>query len=350
MKYNFIFRGLSLLAFALLVQSCKDEPTVPTPTNAYGTGVFVINEGPFQNGSGTVTFINRSTSGVQQDVFQQANGRPLGNIAQSMASFGTQGLIVVNNANKVEVVDLKDFKSVGSIEGLGLPSKIVVAGNTGKAYVTEWVSFGSPGRVAVINISSRSVLRSIPVGDFPNAITFHNNRIYVANSNENTVTEINTNVDTVLRTITVGDRPNGFVSIGNDLLVLCGGNPSWTGTETVGSIASINGAQTSISNFPDPSFHPSNFSIHPNGTAVLYEINGAVYSQNLPLPTSIMPANSVINRSFYHFSLDPTTDGLLYGTDAGDFASNGWIFRYERNFVLKDSIRAGIAPGYIHYR
>jgi YVTN family beta-propeller protein len=299
MKYNFIFRGLSLLAFVLLMQSCKDEP-VPTPPNAYGTGVFVINEGLFQNGTGTVTFINRSTSGVQQDVFQQANGRPLGNIAQSMASFGTQGLIVVNNANKVEVVDLKDFKSVGSIEGLGLPS--------------------------------------------------HNNRIYVANSNENTVVEINASVDTVLRTITVGDRPNGFVSQGNNLFVLCGGNPSWTGSETAGAIATISGTQTSIASFPAATFHPSNFSSHPNGTAVLYEVNGAVYSQSLPVPASIVPANPVINRGFYHFSLDPTNEGLLYGTDAGDFASNGWIFRYERNFALKDSIRAGIAPGYIHYR
>jgi YVTN family beta-propeller protein len=349
MKYNFIFRGLSLLAFVLLVQSCKDEP-VPTPPNAYGTGVFVINEGPFQNGTGTVTFINRSTSGVQQDVFQQANGRPLGNVAQSMASFGAQGLIVVNNANKVEVVDLKDFKSVGTIEGLALPAEILVAANSGKAYVTEWVSFGSPGRVSVIDIASRSVLRTIAVGEFPNAIALHNNRIYVANSNENTVTEISLNADTVLRTITVGDRPNGFVSQGNSLMVLCGGNPSWTGSETAGSIATITGNQVSIATFPAATFHPSNLTIHPSGNAVLYEVNGAVYSESLPLGANIVPANPVINRGFYHFSLDPTDGGLLYGTDAGDFASNGWVFRYERNFALKDSIRAGIAPGYIHYR
>jgi YVTN family beta-propeller protein len=287
---------------------------------------------------------------VQQDVFEQANGRPLGNVGQSMASFGAQGLIVVNNANKVEVVDLKDFKSVGTIEGLALPSEILVPGNSGKAYVTEWVSFSGAGRVSVIDIASRSILRTIAVGQFPNAITLHNNRIYVANSNENTVTEISLNADTVLRTITVGDRPNGFVAIGNELLVLCGGNPSWTGSETAGSIATISGTQTTVVNFPDATFHPSNFTIHPSGNAVLYEVNGAIYSQSLPVPASIVPANPLINRGFYHFSLDPTADGLLYGTDAGDFASNGWIFRYERNFSLKDSIPAGIAPGYIHFR
>jgi len=350
MKNAFIFRGLSLLAFALLFQSCKDEPEVPTPTDTYGSGVFVINEGPFQNGSGTVTFINRSTSGVQQDVFQQVNGRPLGNVAQSMASFGTQGLLVVNNANKVEFVDLKDFKAVGSVEGLALPSKIVVAANSGKAYVTEWVAFGSAGRVAVIDIASRTVIKSIPVGDFPNAIAFHNNRIYVANSNENTVTEISLNADTVLRTITVGDRPNGFLSQGNTLLVLCAGNPSWTGTETAGAIVTLTGTQIGIATFPAATFHPTNFTSHPDGSAVLYEVNGAVYSQAVPVGANIVPSNPVINRGFYHFSLDPAADGLLYGTDARDFASNGWIYRYERTFSLKDSIPAGIAPGYIYYR
>jgi YVTN family beta-propeller protein len=349
MKHNFIFRGLSLLAFVLLMQSCKDEP-LPTPPNAYGTGVFVINEGVFQGGTGTVTFINRATLGVQQDVFAQANGRPLGNVGQSMASFGAQGLIVVNNANKVEVVDLKDFKSVGTIEGLALPAEILVAANSGKAYVTEWMSFGSPGRVSVIDIASRSVLRTIAVGEFPNAIALHNNRIYVANSNENTVTEISLNADTVLRTITVGDRPNGFVSQGNSLVVLCSGNPSWTGSETAGSIATITGNQVSIATFPAATFHPSNLTIHPSGNAVLYEVNGAVYSESLPVGANIVPANPVINRGFYHFSLDPTDGGLLYGTDGGDFSSNGWIYRYERNFALKDSFPAGIAPGYIHYR
>lgn len=349
MKKNHFLRALSLLGLVLMFQSCKDEP-VPTPASAYGSGVFVINEGPFQNGTGTVTFINRSTGGVQQEVFQAANNRPLGNIAQSMASFGTQGLIVVNNAEKIEVVDLKDFKSVALMSGFELPSKILVAGNTGKAYVTEWMSLGDPGRVTVIDIASRTILRRLMVGNFPNAIAFHNNRIYVANSNENTVTEISTAADTVLRTITVGDRPTGFVSVGNTLVVLCGGNPSWSGAESAGSLATINGTQVNVVPFAAATDHPSNLVLHPEGNAVLYELNGAVYAQSLPLGTGIAPGSPVIDRGFYHLALDPASGGLIYGTDAGDFASNGWVYRYERNFALKDSLPAGIIPGFIHFR
>ncbi len=351
MKQSFQRFGLLLLlSSGLLFTACKDETTTPTPepTAAYGSGIFVVNEGPFQNGTGTITFINRSSSAVEQDVFHAANGRPLGNVAQRMASFGTVGMLVVNNAGKVEFVDLRDFKSTGVIENMALPSGIVVAGNTGKAYVTEWVSFSGNGRVAVIDIASKQVLRRIAVGEFPNAVAWHNNRIFVANSNQNTVVEIDAQADTILRTHTVGDRPNSMLSIGNSLYVLCSGNPSWAGTETAGSLAEINGTQVSIRNFSAASMHPSHLTLHPDGGSLMYQLSDGVHSLSPTASGNINPGNPVIARNFYHFSADP--QGLLYGTDAKDFVSNGVVLRYERNFTLKDSLPAGIAPGSIYYR
>lgn len=351
MKQSFQRFGLLLLlSSGLLFTACKDEITTPTPepTAAYGSGIFVVNEGPFQNGTGTITFINRSSGAVQQDVFQTVNGRPLGNVAQSMASYQNTGMLVVNNAGKVEFVDLKDFKSTGVIENMALPSGIVVAGNTGKAYVTEWVSFSGNGRVAVIDIASKQVLRRIAVGAFPNAVAWHNNRIFVANSNQNTVVEIDAQADTILRTHTVGDRPNSMVSVGNSLFVLCSGTPSWAGTETAGALAEIVGSQVNIRNFTAATMHPGQLTLHPDGGSLLYQLPEGVYTLLPTASGSITPGSPVIARSFYHFSADP--QGFFYGTDAKDFVSNGVILRYERNFTLRDSLPAGIAPGSIHYR
>lgn len=345
------FSLLALLASSLFFTACKEEittPPIPDPVAAYGSGIFVVNEGPFQNGTGTITFINRSSSAVQQDVFQTANGRPLGNVAQSMASYQNTGMLVVNNASKVEFVDLNDFKSTGVIENMALPSGIVVAGNTGKAYVTEWVSFSGNGRVAVIDIASKQVLRRIAVGEFPNAVVWHNNRIFVANSNQNTVVEIDAQADTIVRSHTVGDRPNSMVSVGNSLFVLCSGTPSWAGTETAGALAEIVGSQVNVRNFTAATMHPGNLTLHPDGGSFLYQLNDGVYSLSPTASGNINPGSPVIARKFYHFSADP--QGLLYGTDAKDFVSNGVILRYERNFTLRDSLPAGIAPGSIHYR
>lgn len=351
MKKPHFLLALSLLSMVLFLPSCKDKTPAPTPIAAYGTGIFVVNEGPFQNGTGTITYINRSTSAVQQDVFGQANNRPLGNVAQSMASRGLDKLafIVVNNANKIELVDLNEFKSVGTINGLSMPSKMVVPGSNGKAYVTEWVGFGVPGRVAVIDIASRSILRTIPVGEFPNAIHLHNNRIYVANGNENTVSEISLSADTVIRTIQVGDRPNSFLSEGDVLWVLCGGNPSWTGNETAGSLVSILGPV--IRHYPllAVTDHPSNLTRLSSNGLLLCTVREGVYGLGLG-NTSASVNGPLINRSFYHLALDPFPGGYLYGTDAGDFTSNGWVYRFQRNYTLVDSLPAGIGPGFIHFK
>jgi YVTN family beta-propeller protein len=350
MKHLLFSRVWLLLALVLGFTACKKDDNPPTPEAAYGTGIFVVNEGLFNGGTGAISFIDRKTSAVTQNLFELVNGRPLGNVGQSMSSFGQTGLLVVNNANKIEFVDLRDFRSVGVIENLALPSQIVVAGNTGKAYVTEWVGFGDVGRVSVIDIGSRSVIKTIPVGKFPNAIAFHNNRIYVANSNENTVTEITTVGDSVLRTITVGDRPNSFAASQNNLLVLCGGNPSWTGTETAGSLAVISNTGTTIRNFPNATDHPTHLSLVLSSGQLLYQVRGAVYQLDATGSGNINPGSPVINRSFYYFTADPVNNGLLYGTDAGDFQSNGKVIRYATNFVVQDSITVGLIPGFIHFR
>ncbi len=337
-----------LFGALILLSACNQEPE-PAPSSAYGSGVFVVNEGPFQNGTGTITFFNPSSGGVQQQVFSAANNRPLGNIAQQMSSFGSIGMLVVNNANTLEFVDLLDFRSTGTLTDLALPSKLVVAGNSGKAYLTEWMSFTGDGRVSVVNIGNRSVSAQIPVGAFPNAIAYHQNSIFVANSNENTVMEISVAADTVVRTIAVGDRPTSFVSDGNTLWVLCSGNPAWTGDETAGEIVSISGSQVTAYSFPNATDHPSLLTKQANSGELLYQLDGGI--RNLSLDGNrVTITNPVIARDFYYFAADPSTGGLLYGTDARDFASNGWVYRYDNNFSLRDSFPVGIAPGHIHFR
>lgn len=332
-----------------LFSACNEETPIAPPSAAYGTGVFVVNEGPFQNGTGTISFFTPSTGAVQQQVFSNANNRPLGNVAQSMASFGSIGMIVVNNANKLEFVDLKDFSSTGTIADLALPSRIAVAGNTGKAYLTEWVSFTGDGRVSVIDIGTRSITAQIPVGAFPNAIIYHDNRIFVANSNANEVLEISIAADTVVRSFSVGDRPTGFVSDGNKLWVLCAGNPDWTGNETAGQLVSIEGGQVTAYAFPNQTDHPSHLVRQNSSGELLYQLNGGVRNVSLN-GSSVMVTNPVIDRSFYYFAADPSAGGLIYGTDARDFASNGWVYRYDNSFGLRDSFPVGIAPGFIHFR
>src|SRR5690606_36133260 len=78
-----------------------------------------------------------------------------GNIVQSMNVLNTSGYIVVNNANKIEVVEAGTFKSVGTITGLNAPRYILQV-NDQKAYITEWGN-GSEGNIRILNLTNNSI-------------------------------------------------------------------------------------------------------------------------------------------------------------------------------------------------
>ena len=52
------------------------------------------------------------------------------------------------------------------------------------------------------------------------------------------------------------------------------------------------------------------------------------------------------NRNFYNMSIDPQ-NGDIYVTDAGDYISNGTVYRYTFDGVGKGSFQAGIIPSAI---
>ena len=97
-KNSFIAHYSLLIAHCLLLiillAGCKKDntnvtplPVTPPPVThaAYRTGVFIMNQGNFGTGSGTISFFDRSNLTVQQDIFMAVNNRPLGNVVQSMS-------------------------------------------------------------------------------------------------------------------------------------------------------------------------------------------------------------------------------------------------------------------------
>ncbi len=114
-------RVLFFLSFFMIILAGCNKSNNDNPSGNWSNSVFIVNEGPFQTGSGSISAFNRESLEVTNNLFETANGRPLGNIVQSMSVYKDRGFIVVNNANKIEVVNLKDFKSDTTIENLALP-------------------------------------------------------------------------------------------------------------------------------------------------------------------------------------------------------------------------------------
>ena len=71
------------------------------PESAYASGVFIICEGPFGSGTGTMSYYNRVDS-TRGDIYGAANsGAAIGNILQSYTVHNDVGYLLANNANKI---------------------------------------------------------------------------------------------------------------------------------------------------------------------------------------------------------------------------------------------------------
>jgi DNA-binding beta-propeller fold protein YncE len=339
---------LSFLTLFILLISCNKDSS-EKPAGAWSESVFIINEGPFPTGTGAISAFNRESLEVSNDLFETANGRPLGNIVQSLTVHGDEAYIVVNNANKIEVVNLEDFKSVATIEDITLP-RYFLGFNEDKGYVSCWDS-----TVKIINLADYSVFYSVETGTGPDEMVLAGNYLFVINSGgfgvDSTVSVIRTDMDKPAGTIVVGHRPAGIrKDADGNIWVLCSGK-GWNGfpsaDDTPAKLVCIDPISHEIIKeiiFTDNENHPDNLVINENGSMLYYNHPEGIY--NFPVYGTSLNTQPLIltNKMFYGLGFDQAQK-MIYATDPLDYAQNGWVFRFDgATGAPVDSFMVGIIP------
>jgi YVTN family beta-propeller protein len=341
-KATFLFLAISAI---ITLNSCKKEDDTSIK-GAFSNGIFIVNEGS-RSGTGTITYFNPDSNLVKQDIFETVNGRPLGNIAQSMTLYNGKGYIVLNNAGTVEVVDVSTFKSEATITNLINPSQFLVIDEQ-KAYVSDWI-----GHIAVVDLTTNTVSRTIPAGTGPDAMVKSGNYVYVANSGgfgiDSTVTVIDFTTDKVVKTIKVGDAPGGIVVDGNGRIwVMCKGNgfAGWPAAgDTPGRLIRIDPVKLTVDftyKFSSTGDHPEKLVINKQKSMLYFLHNNGIYRYNITL-NSTAP-EKLVSRYFYSLDYENKT-GYLYATDPKNFVNNGLVLRIKAvDGSTVDSIQSGIIP------
>ena len=346
-----LFRPLLLsAAFISFLASCSDDNNSPTPTSGSGQYAFVINEGNFTNGTGSVSRFDKNTKALTVDAFGSANnGAVLGSVVQSMGIIGTTGYVVVNNSNKVEIVSLPDFKSKATISGLNQPRYFLPStANALKGYVTEWLGGPYPapytaGRVSFIDLATNKVTGSASVGINPERMAVVGGVLYVANSGSSFLTAISDANGGLVGTVALPSPASQIVvDKNNSMWVLCGSDYS----SQPATLVHFNAAPNSMTiqqrfAFPSASAGGGGLRISPDGQQLYYSYGKGEYRMNITDTT--LPAAPLIRRSFYGFDIDPTT-GQLYATDALNYASPGRLIRYQPDGTKLDSATVQVSP------
>jgi len=182
MKINFKISRLAtfMLLSAFLASCSKDKPFTPEEQLDPISGVYVLNEGDFRANNASLSYIDFLTENITLDIYGTANSsdptkpKALGDLANDMGIYGSLLYVVVNESNKIEILNASNAKIVKTIN-VDQPRSI--AFHSGKAFITSYKN-----NVFVLDTLSKTVIAEIPVGRTPEQIVASGNRLYVANA------------------------------------------------------------------------------------------------------------------------------------------------------------------------
>jgi hypothetical protein len=343
-----------ILVFGIL--SCSKTPIRPKhptsiiDTNTSHRGVYVIDEGNFNWGNASVTYIDLTDTSVSQNIYASANhDAPLGDVAEGMKIFNGYGYIVVNNSNKIEVVSLPSFVSYKTITGFNSPRDIAFI-DSSKAYVTNLL-----GNISVVDLKSFTITKSIPVPNWTESIAKFGNKVFVTCLGKYTaptsdrrakIIVINSDLDKIMDSVASGKDPVGIVVDKRDKIwVLCTGGVDNFEPPTLIRVNPDLLIAEKVFTFPDQNSAPSRLSINTQGDTLYFLDNGVV---QMPVTLPAIPATRLIpanGRLFYGLGIDPF-NGNIFVSDAVDYVQAGKVYRYNQlNGTLLNSYTAGTIPG-----
>lgn len=322
----------------LFTTSCSSEDGVTTGEMYYGNGFLLSNEGNFGKPNADVTYVTSNLASKQDNIFAANNGgSDLGDVLQMIAFNGENAYLLLNNSNKIQVVNRFNFKKAGQITAqLNSPRYMAFANNN--IYVTN-DKYGGDKFVSIYKSSDLSFVKKISFTSNVERIVEAGNNIYVQNASfgvGNEITYITTSNDEIQSTITVpdGDIKKMIVS-GETVYAIAAG----TADSYIYQISPTGVTKTyTLTGIADA----TNLEIE-NGK--FYFTSGLkVYTMNVTATTSpsaplFTVANSVDPYSnLYGFSV---VDDKIFVSDANGFTEDSKITVYSKSGLVLRTFTAG---------
>lgn len=310
---------LGLGATVLLLSSCEKNNPLPDITASNLKGMFVVCEGFYGQANGDITFYETQTGESTKDLFHSVNGMPAGDIIQSLEIVDTLGFIVVNNSQKVTVVNMKNFKVVKNIEGFSYPRSAVRADNN-----TVYVSNGngiSGNYIYSIDLSLLEKTDSLEVATGPEKLITANSKIYASisggwNNDGSSVIEIDPASFGIVNTYEVAPVPVDLVADrNNNIWVYSKGIADYSNYPDVvftgSGISKINIVSKSVVTLPLSTMSSAginNIAASIDGGTIYY-LNDGLYS--LPADAGSLPGLKIADRLFYGLDTDPLSGNIV---------------------------------------
>lgn len=328
------------------------------PPDGKVRGLYLLNEGNMNMNKASLDYLDLLTGQYNRRVFSAYNPeitRGLGDVGNYIATYGSKMYLVINNSNKVEVVDAN---TVTRIRQINVNQCRYIDFYKDKAYITS-----NDGFVAVVDTSTLEVEAKIPTGRNPEQLVVVGNKLYVANSGgysppnyEKTISVINLDTQQEIRRIEAGINLHRMaVDAYGDLYVTSRGDyydvPSKvfiidTHTDKLKQTLHI---------------AASNLYIHKD-LAYIYSVEWSYITSTNTISYTLLNVKdeTILDRSFitdgtekqiripYGIAVDPETEDVFV-TDAKDYVTPGTLHCYDKNGKHKWSVMTGDIPAHFTF-
>lgn len=339
-----------ILAISFIFTSCSNEDDagdIGVSQGEFDNGTFVLNEGSTDLSTASVSFIDENGT-LSTDIFRaiNPNAAEMGTYLQNIFFDEERAFIISGSANSITVVDRYTFEFITTISG-DFQSPRYGTTQNGMAYVTNAADFstGDDDYVSLINLDDYTTSQ-LPINNYAERVLSIGNNIYVANGafgSGTAITVVDAATNSIIKTIDLGEgnSPNTIAEENGTLYVLTGSalikidTASNTITETVTLPAALAGS--------------SNLQVE---EGVIYFTSGtSVYT--LGVNETAVNTEALITYesdsqfgSMYGFAVN---DGLIYFSDAADFASSGTGYVYTTAGELQQTLTLGVGPNGFYF-
>ncbi|WP_051293268.1 YncE family protein [Olivibacter sitiensis] len=337
----------------LLLSACSKDPVIePEEPIQSVDGVYVLNEGGFTQNNASISYYDFVSATFTSNAFLAANasGDALGDVANDAVIYGSKMYVVVNNSNKVEVLDAQTLqRKSGGIVRINQPRFLVCT--EGKVFVSSY-----DDHVYVLDTVAYQIEQKIAVGRDPEMMVALNDKIYVANSGgvsevyDNRIFIIDAKTYEVNGTIAVADNLTGLYAGVNNTLYAKSLDVYDAGWNVIApaKFMVVDIASRQVSKTFD--FQVEQFAAK-DGVAYIYSSDYADEPRVIALD---MTSNDVENENalnltgvsdfVYSIGIDPSNGEIWLG-DAVSYGSTGKVFHYANDGQqVKQSFNTGYYP------
>lgn len=360
-KSPFVYLALLLW---LIAASCDKQPISPAcdgsleainnpsyvdAAGPFGQRLLILNEGGFSYGNASISHYYPASNMVENNVFNEVNNLAIGDILQSAFTINEELILVVNNSQKVLVLNPTSMQLKRSILGFTSPRYGAVV-NDSVAIFSDLVS----KQLLRVNTNSGCEIGRQATSGWTEEIIAVQDQFWIIEMNEIGAATMFANILrldaslNILETISLPILPQSVAKDNqNNIWVLCSGLES---ENVLPALIKINTQTNSIEynisfdNWTNPPLHLSS---NKDGSTLYFSSGSEIYSfsasaNSLPA-TPLFTSNA---QTVYGISI-PDASGEIYISDAKNYIEDGEVFRYSAMGALLDQFTVSVIPSKI---